>query len=120
MNRYILIRRLRGPVFLLLVGALALLNQANILPWGKSWPLFLILAGVMALAERAAMATEESHPPPPFPGTYQGGPNPASPAPGPIDLHATPVTPQPPVVESSAIVPAYDHDFGKNDEGGQS
>jgi hypothetical protein len=52
MSRYIMIRRLRGPAFLLLVGALALLNQADILTWGKSWPFFLILAGLLKLAER--------------------------------------------------------------------
>ena len=43
MSRYIMIRRLRGPAFLLLVGVLALLNQADILTWGQSWPFFLIL-----------------------------------------------------------------------------
>lgn len=58
MSRYILIRRLRGPAFLLLVGVNALLAQANILGWGQSWPLYLILAGVLLLAERAALATE--------------------------------------------------------------
>ena len=31
MSRYILIRRLRGPAFLLLVGVIALLAQAHIL-----------------------------------------------------------------------------------------
>ena len=62
-----MIRRLRGPAFLLLVGALALLNQADILSWGKSWPLFLILAGVLALAERAALAAEGGYPPVPYP-----------------------------------------------------
>jgi len=54
MSRYVMIRRLRGPAFLLLVGVLALLNQADILSWGKSWPFFLILAGLLVLAERAA------------------------------------------------------------------
>ena len=58
MNRYMMIRRLRGPAFLLLVGVLALLNQADILSWGKSWPFFLILAGMLVLAERAALASE--------------------------------------------------------------
>ena len=33
MNRYILIRRLRGPAFLLLVGVNALLAQSHILGW---------------------------------------------------------------------------------------
>lgn len=58
MNRYIVIRRLRGPAFLLLVGLIALLNQLDILSWGHSWPLFLILAGALLLAERAALASE--------------------------------------------------------------
>ncbi len=56
MNRYILIRRLRGPAFLLLVGVNALLAQAHILGWSQSWPFYLILAGVISLAERAALA----------------------------------------------------------------
>jgi len=58
MSRYLLIRRLRGPAFLLLVGVMALLAQAGILGWSRSWPLFLILAGLLLLAERAALAAE--------------------------------------------------------------
>ncbi len=58
MSRYILIRRLRGPLFLLLVGTNALLAQAHILGWDHSWPFYLILAGVLMLAERAALASE--------------------------------------------------------------
>jgi hypothetical protein len=80
MSRYILIRRLRGPAFLLLVGVIALLNQMDILGWGHAWPLFLILAGALLLAERAALASEGYQPygygpqgvptaPPPQPGT---------------------------------------------------
>ncbi len=56
MNSWLLIRRLRGPAFLLLVGITALLNQWDILSFGKSWPLYLILFGVMSLAERAALS----------------------------------------------------------------
>jgi hypothetical protein len=83
MSRYILIRRLRGPAFLLLVGVIALLAQADILSWGRSWPLFLILAGVLQLAERAAMASEGDMPPVPYPGApYPGSPYPGSPYPG--------------------------------------
>jgi hypothetical protein len=66
MNHYIMISRLRGPAFLLLVGVLALLNQADILSWGKSWPFYLILAGLLALAEHAALASEAGKPP--YPG----------------------------------------------------
>lgn len=63
MNRYMMIRRLRGPAFLLLVGVLALLAETHIISWMKSWPLFLILAGVLMLAERAALSAEMGHPP---------------------------------------------------------
>jgi hypothetical protein len=107
MSRYILIRRLRGPAFLLLVGALALLNQADLMSWGKSWPLFLILAGVLALAERAAIASD---------GPYAAAPYPGAPYPGAVN----PAAAQAPVQESSAIVPAHAQDYGKDSEGGQS
>jgi hypothetical protein len=56
MTQWLLLRRLRGPAFLLLVGITALLNQWDILSFGRSWPLYLILAGVLTLAERAALA----------------------------------------------------------------
>lgn len=106
MSRYILIRRLRGPAFLLLVGVIALLNQADILSWGHAWPLFLILAGVLLLAERAALATEGY---PPYPGTYPGYP-----------AEQYPPTSQPtapPQATSTSIVPAND-DYDRR--GGQS
>lgn len=72
MSRYILIRRLRGPAFLLLVGVNALLAQANILGWSQTWPFYLILAGVLLLAERAAMAAEGY---PQYPGMPYAGAN---------------------------------------------
>lgn len=104
MNRYILIRRLRGPAFLLLVGVIALLAQANILSWGQSWPLFLILAGLLLLAERAALAGEgyPSYPGGPWPGTTQVAGQGAQQAPG------------------TTIEPAESHDFGDEIHGGQS
>jgi hypothetical protein len=106
MNRYLLIRRLRGPAFLLLVGVIALLAQADILSWGQSWPLFLILAGLLLLAERAALAGEGYPPPPGTPwqnaGTAQTVQTTAGTAPG------------------TAIVPAEHHDFGDEIHGGQS
>ncbi len=104
MNRYLLIRRLRGPAFLLLVGVIALLAQADILSWGQSWPLFLILAGLLLLAERAALAGEGYPPPPgtPWQNTTPGtGPG-SQPAPG------------------VANVPTESHDFGDEIHGGRS
>jgi hypothetical protein len=104
MNRYILIRRLRAPAFLLLVGVIALLDEANVLSWGQCWPLFLILAGVLLLAERAALAGE-GYPPPPCgpwpntaPGTVQGAQQ----------------------TSGTASVPQEPHDFGDEIHGGQS
>ena len=83
MSRYILIRRLRGPAILLLIGVLALLHQVGALAhfWRLLWPLLLILIGVMLLAERAALAAEGY---PLFPGgpwqgsAYPGAANPAA------------------------------------------
>jgi len=74
MNRYLMIRRLRGPAFLLLLGTNALLAEAHILGWSQSWPFYLILLGVLLLAERAALATEGY---PEFPAAnYAGVPQP--------------------------------------------
>ncbi|MGD0829341.1 MAG: DUF5668 domain-containing protein [Terracidiphilus sp.] len=107
MSRYIMIRRLRGPAFLLLVGALALLNQTGVIGWGKSWPFFLILAGVLQLAERAALASEGCTPVATYPGTtYSGGPGA-----GPVTTSTTsiPAYPGQPV----AYVPPQPPDSGK-------
>jgi hypothetical protein len=56
MTTWLLIRRLRGPAFLLLVGLTALLNEWDILSFSRSWPLYLILLGLLGLAERAALS----------------------------------------------------------------
>ena len=64
MNRYILIRRLRGPAFLLLIGLIALLHSTGVIHsfWRWFWPLLFILLGVMLLAERATLAAEDGYP----------------------------------------------------------
>jgi hypothetical protein len=56
MNSWLIIRRMRGPAYLILFGVTALLNQWGVLSFGRSWPLYLILAGLIGLAERAALA----------------------------------------------------------------
>jgi hypothetical protein len=56
MTQWLLIRRLRGPAFLLLIGIMAMLHEWTDFGFGRSWPLLLILGGLLALAERAALA----------------------------------------------------------------
>ena len=64
MNRYILIRRLRVPAFLLLIGVLALFHTMGLLEhfWRLFWPLAFILAGLIMLAERADGVWKHVHP----------------------------------------------------------
>jgi len=106
MNRYILIRRLRGPAILLLLGTILLMHEAGLLDfWSLFIPLLLILIGVLKLAERAALAAAGDETP------YPGSPYPYGAAAAPAGT----VQPQP----GTSIVPAS-QDYGKGPEGGQS
>jgi hypothetical protein len=113
MSHYIMIRRLRGPAILLLIGGVWLLHAIGVIyhPWNWFWPLLLILIGIFMLAERAALAAEGGYPPgpccgQPYPGAYPGV-NPGG-------------TPPPSTAESSASVSASSQEFQKNSQGGQS
>jgi hypothetical protein len=112
MNRYIMIRRLRGPAILLLAGIILLLHEADLVEfWGLFIPLLLILIGVLKLAERAALAAAGDDAL--YPGAY----------PGAQYNYAGGVTPAPaaaPQVQPGSIIPAHTQDFGKGPEGGQS
>lgn len=115
MNRYLLIRRLRGPAVLLLIGTLALLDQMGVIEhfWHLFWPLLFILMGVILLAERAVLSIDGPGVPPypasPYSGPpYPGSPYPGAPYPG-APYTGTPTT-QPPATPSTAIVPAHDFD----------
>ena len=66
MNQFLLLRRLRGPLILVTIGVMALLDQYDVLSFGKSWPLILIVIGILMLAERIALTQM----PPPSPGGY--------------------------------------------------
>ncbi len=111
MNRYILIRRLKGPAVLLLVGIIALLHQADMVSWKLFVPLLLILLGVLQLAERMSLASETEYPPAPYPGApYPGAPYPTPGTPG-----AGAAAPQ----AGTSIVPARD-EYERDANGGQS
>lgn len=124
MNRYILIRRLRGPAILLLIGVLALLDQAGVINhfWHLFWPLLFIMIGVLLLAERAALAGEDLYPSgPPYPGApYSGAPYQGS-AQGTPGAYSGAADPNavPPAQPGSAIVPSSPQDFNSGSNGGQ-
>jgi hypothetical protein len=99
MNRYIFLQRIQGPAMLLTFGFCALLDQWDILNFGRSWPLYLIVLGVIKLAQRAALATAE---PPPGYGGY--GYQPVGPA-------STPSSP------GSTLVPTESGISSTNDSG---
>jgi hypothetical protein len=110
MNQYYLIRRLRGPAILLLIGTLALLHVSGVVerPFHLFWPLLLILLGVLLLAERAALAAEGGFPIWPFSGPGHGGDRPTG-------LSVTHTDDQ-----GTSINPTSPHDIGRDSEGGQS
>jgi hypothetical protein len=109
MNRYMLIRRLRGPAFLLLLGIIALLHQTGVVYhfWHLFWPLALILWGVLLLAERAALEMEGYQQVYPD-GSYPGGPyaQGAGAGTGPV-----------PTAPSTSIVPANSDDLERSNGG---
>lgn len=108
MNRWLLIRRLRGPAFLLMFGVTALLHEWHILSFGQSWPLYLVLLGVLALAERAAFTEPDpSQMPPQYP--YPGASY--STQPPPTGWQTTPPAP------GTGIVPAPPSDLDRTEGG---
>jgi len=117
MSRYILIRRLRWPAILLLIGVLALLHQAGVVAyfWRLFWPLLLIMLGLLLLAERAALAADEGETP------YFGAPWQNAPQ-GTVQ-NAGQGTAQPAGQSTgpagSAIAPSHPHDFESGPNGGQ-
>jgi hypothetical protein len=72
-NRYIFLRRIKGPVIIVVFGVTALLHTWHILSYSRSWPLYLIVIGLLQLAERAAWAQMQAPPagfPPGPPGNW--------------------------------------------------
>ena len=108
MNRWMLIRRLRGPAFLLMFGVTALLHEWHILSFGQSWPLYLVLAGVLTLAERAAFTVPDASQMPPQYPPYAGA---GYPPPTPTGWQTPPASP------GTGIVPAPPSDIERTEGG---
>ena len=100
-SRWLLIRRLRGPAFLLTFGLTALLHQWGVLSFGQSWPLYLIVAGVLTLLERAAVTTVD-------PAGYPG--NPGVPYAGSVPPQGW-AQPNQPAAPSTSMVPVAPADI---------
>jgi hypothetical protein len=54
-RNYMLIRAIRGPILLIALGVLLLLQRFSDFGFHRSWPILVILFGVLKLAERAVL-----------------------------------------------------------------
>lgn len=102
MNQYLFLRRMRGPIFLLIFGITALLDEYTGVSYAMSWPLYIIAWGVIKLAENAILA--QNPPPPPGQFPYSGYPGYGTPN-APAAAGTSDSTTQ-----STAIVPATGED----------
>ena len=50
-----LVRAVRGPLLLITLGTLLLLDRFTYFGFSQSWPILVILLGVLKLGERAAL-----------------------------------------------------------------
>ena len=102
MNQYLFLRRMRGPLFLLIFGITALLDEYTGINYAMSWPLYLIAWGAIKLAENAILM--QNPPPPPGQQPYPGAPWPGYGAGTPPPAGST--------TTSTAIVPSTGEDRG--------
>jgi len=111
-NQYVLLRRLRGPIILLIFGVTAILDEYTRIHYSESWPLYIIAWGILKLAENAILARNPPAPPAPYPG-YPPPPG-GYPYPGNYAASAAANTPGggQPSTTSTAIVPA-NHEEGR-------
>lgn len=102
MNQYLFLRRMRGPIFLLIFGITALLDEYTGISYSMSWPLYIIAWGVMKLAENAILA--QNPPPPPGQFPYTGYPGYG------VPTATAGAAPADSTTQSTAIVPATGED----------
>jgi hypothetical protein len=65
-------RSIRGPVILLALGVLMLLDHVDRIGFGQTWPVLIVIFGLLVLAERLTQPPRAPQPPAPYnPGGYQ-------------------------------------------------
>ncbi|HTX42663.1 MAG TPA: hypothetical protein VMD25_12585 [Acidobacteriaceae bacterium] len=101
MNQYLFLRRMRGPILLLIFAVTAVLAEYTSIGYDKSWPLYIIALGLLKLAENAVLAQNPPPVPPPYPGYPAQAGYPGYPRAG---------TPPGPTTTSTAIVPSPGED----------
>jgi hypothetical protein len=74
-----LLQATRGPILLMTLGALVLIDYTGIYGFSRTWPVLIIVFGVMKLLEQIA---KPPSPPPPPSMTYPAGYPPAGYPPG--------------------------------------
>jgi hypothetical protein len=79
MNNYLMIRRIRGPVYILTAGVLGLFAEFTRYGWDRTWPIWIIVTGLLMFAEysaRSAAIASGEYPvvPPMPPPVYPQGP----------------------------------------------
>jgi len=52
MSRYLILCRMGWPVFLVLAGVIALIDQTGVLSWQRTWPVLLIVQGILMMIPR--------------------------------------------------------------------
>jgi hypothetical protein len=68
-----LVRAIRGPLLLIALGVLLVLQRFSDFSFQRSWPILIILFGVLKLAERAVLhvgSTGGAGQPPPAGGSW--------------------------------------------------
>jgi len=77
---FLLLQAVRGPILLMTLGALVLIDYLGIYGFNRTWPLLIITFGVMKLLEQVAKPpappSNMTYPPNDFPPAGYGGPPP--------------------------------------------
>ena len=68
------IRAIRGPIILITVGALFVLQNFTNIDFGQTWPVLLIVIGLLSLLGRSARTAPPGQPPVPPPPNYNWPP----------------------------------------------